>query len=70
MAAQLEEGCYENYTIFSHIFQFENGLSNDDVGAARGNVLREIRPGAGSKPGDFVEKSWGCYRRTTLGGML
>ena len=31
MAAQLEEGCYENYTILSHIFQFENGLSNDDV---------------------------------------
>ena len=41
------------------------GLSNDDVGVARGTVFQEIRPGAGFKTGDFVEKSWGGYRSKT-----
>ena len=41
-------------------------LSNDDVGVARGTVFQETRPWAGFKTGDFVKKSWGVYRRTTL----
>ena len=32
------------------------GLSNDDVGVARGTVFQEIRPGAGFKTGDFVKE--------------
>ena len=31
------------------------GLSNDDVGAARGTVFQEIRPGVGFETGDFVK---------------
>ena len=35
------------------------GLSNDDVGAARSTVFQEVRPGAGSKTGDFVKEKLG-----------
>ena len=43
------------------------GRSNDDVGVARGTEFQALRPGVGFKTGDFVEKNWGGYRRTTLG---
>ena len=45
----------------SHIFMFaKKGLSNDDVGAARGTtVFQKIRPGAGFKTVDFVEEILG-----------
>ena len=33
---------------------------------SRDTVFQEIRPGAGFETGDFVKKSWGCYRRTNL----
>ena len=32
------------------------GLLNDDLGVAKGIVFQEIRPGAGFKTGDCVEK--------------
>ena len=35
------------------------GLSNDDVGVARGTIFQEIRPGAGFKTGDFVKEKLG-----------
>ena len=35
------------------------GLLNDDVGGARGTAFQELRPGAGLKTGDFVEKKVG-----------
>ena len=41
------------------------GLSNDDVGAARGAVFQAIRLGVGFETGDFVEEMLGGYRRTT-----
>ena len=54
--------------ISSHIFLFEKkGLSNDDIGGARGTLFQETRPGAGFKTGDFVKEKWGGYRRTTRG---
>ena len=34
-------------------------LSNDDVGMARGTVVREIRPGAGFGSSDFVKEKLG-----------
>ena len=45
MGARHEKGCYEISS--SHIFHACKGLSNDDVGAARGNVFQKIRPGSG-----------------------
>ena len=54
MAARHEEGCYEK-NILKH-FHACKGLSNDDVGAARGTVFQEIRPGADFKTGDFAEE--------------
>ena len=39
--------------------------SNDDLGVARDSLFQEIRPGAGFKTGDFVQrKVGGGYRRT------
>ena len=35
------------------------GLSNDDVGVARGTVLQEVRPGAGFKISDSVNEKLG-----------
>ena len=48
-------------------FLVRKRLSNDDVGVATGNVVQEIRPGAGFKTGDFVKEKLGeiSYRRTT-----
>ena len=37
----------------------EEGLSNDDVGAARGTVFPEIWPGVGFETGDFVKEKLG-----------
>ena len=37
----------------------EEGLSNEDVGDARGTVFQEIRPRAGFKTDDFVEQKLG-----------
>ena len=37
----------------------DEGLSNDDVVAARVTVFQEIRPGAGFKTGDFVKEMLG-----------
>ena len=43
------------------------GLSNDDVGVARGNVYQGMRPGSGLKKlGHFVIEKLGGYLRTTL----
>ena len=56
----------EKYSIFRY-FLVCKGLSNDDVGVARGTVFQEIRPGGlFSKPMISLEKCWGgYYRRTT-----
>ena len=54
IAARHERGCYEK-SIFKH-FHASKGLSNDYVGAARGIIFQEIRPGDGFKPFDFVEE--------------
>ena len=65
MAARHEEGRYEK-SILKHFLGCE-GLSDDDVGAARGTVFQEIRPDVlVSKPAISLKKSWGGYRRTTL----
>ena len=57
VAARHEEGCYEE-NIFIHCFVCK-GLSNDDVGVARGTLFEEIRPDAGFKTDDFVKENWG-----------
>ena len=57
MAARHEEGCYEKSILKQ--FHVCKGLSNDDVGAARGTIFQEIRPGAGFKTGDFVKEMLG-----------
>ena len=61
MAARHEEGCHEMH-IFAYFLVLHEGLSNDDVGVARGTVFQEIRPGAGFKTGDFGKDK--------LGGLL
>ena len=46
--------------VSSCIFSGCEGLSNDDIEVARGNVFQEmIRPGAGFKTGDFVKRRIG-----------
>ena len=57
MAARRDERLHEKYNIC--ICFACKGLSNDDVGGARGTVLKEIRPGAGFKTGDFVKEVLG-----------
>ena len=57
MAALHEEGCYEK-SIHTNCFVCK-GLSNDDVGAERGTVFQEIRPGAVFKTGGFVKEKLG-----------
>ena len=58
MAARHEEGCYGMH--FSMHFLVCRGLSNDDVGVARGTVSQETRPGAGvSKPAISSKKNVG-----------
>ena len=62
MAARHKEGCYEK-SILKH-FHACKGLSNDDIGAARGTVFQEIRPGAGFKTGHFVKDKLAVRRAT------
>ena len=58
MAARHEEACYEKK--HPHTFScLPEGLSNHDVGVARGIVFQETRPGAGFKTGDFVKEKLG-----------
>ena len=38
---------------------FYKGLSDDDVGVARGIVFQEVRPAAGFKIGECVEETLG-----------
>ena len=59
MVARHEEGCYEKAS--SNIFMYaKKGLSNDDVGVARGTVFQETRPGAaGFKTGDSLKEKLG-----------
>ena len=61
MAARHEEGCHEKKKKHKNFIHFLScqGLSNDDVGVARGTVFQEIRPGVGFKTGDFVEDRLG-----------
>ena len=77
MAARHEEGCHEK--IILRIFFVCKGLSNDDVGGARGTILEEIQPGAGFKTGDFVKEVGGAtverlccffYKSWTLASYL
>ena len=39
-----------------HFFGCIEGLSNDDIEVAGAAAFQEIRPGAGCKTGDFVQK--------------
>ena len=54
MAAPQDER-FDEKTIFTY-FLFREGLSNHDVGVARGSLFQETWPGAGFKPGDFLEE--------------
>ena len=58
MAARLDGRCYET-NVFYYFLLDRKGLSNDDVGVARGIVFQEKRPGAGFKTGDFVKERLG-----------
>ena len=53
MAVRHEEICYAK-NIFM-CFLVGKGLSNDDVGVARGAIFQELRPESGFKTGDFVK---------------
>ena len=44
---------------YPHLLLVRKGLTNDDVGVARDIECREIRPGIGSKTGDFVKEKLG-----------
>ena len=57
MAARHEEGCYEKKSLMYSLACA--GLSNDDVGVARGTVFQEVRPGDGLKISDFVGEKLG-----------
>ena len=57
MADRHEEGYYEKNIPTN--FVVCNGLSNDDVGVARGTVFEEIRSGAGFKTDDSVKETLG-----------
>ena len=60
MAARHKEGCYlRNAAVHFLVCKERKGLSNDDVGVARGTVFQEVRPGAGFKTGGFVEEMLG-----------
>ena len=58
MAARHEEGLYMKNTIFIFFFACK-GLSNDEIGGARGTVFQEIRWRAGFETGDFVKQMLG-----------
>ena len=49
-------------------YYLQKGLSNDDVGVARGTVHRRYGQKLVSKPAISSEKSWVGYRRTTWSG--
>ena len=55
---QKHRGCYAK-TSCIYFLVGKQGLSNDDVGVARGNVFQGIQPGAGFKTGDFVDEKLG-----------
>ena len=57
MAARHEEGCHGK-TIFTY-FPVCKGLSNDDIGVARGTVILETRTEAGVKTSEFVNEELG-----------
>ena len=57
MVARHEEGGYE--TKIFVLFLVCKGLSNDDVGVARGAVFQNIWPGGGFKTGHFGKKKLG-----------
>ena len=63
MAARQEEGRYETQ-VFACVLVCK-GISNGDVGVAKGTVFEDMRPGVGFKPAISFKKSWGGYRRTT-----
>ena len=46
-------------TISSHILLFAKGVSNDDVGMARGIAFQKRRPEAGFKTSNFVQRKVG-----------
>ena len=59
-----QKGCNEN-NAFMYLVACK-GLSNDDVGVARGAAFQEIRAGVGFKTGHFVKpKFGGGYRSKT-----
>ena len=60
MAASREEGCYEK-SILKH-FHVYKGLSNDDVGVARGTVF------SGDTAGSWSQNR--RFRSTIVGGGL
>ena len=65
VAAPHDKGSCEKNYIFTYFLACE-GLSDDDVGVARGTLFQEIRPGAGFNAGDFTKETLGGgYRRTT-----
>ena len=50
----------KKYIYTKNVFMFaKEGLSNDDVGTARGTVFQGLRPRAGVKTGDFVKEKLG-----------
>ena len=57
MAARHQEDAMKTCTFKR--FLVCKGLSNDDVGRARGTVFQDIQPGAGFKTGDFVKDRLG-----------
>ena len=59
-AAQHDQGCYKK-ALVTHFLVFK-GLSNDDVGVARGTVFRENAAGSG-----FQNRRFRC-RKVNRGG--
>ena len=57
MAARHEEGC-DLIKVSIHVLVC-HGLSNNDLGVARGIVFQELRPGAGFQTGDYVREKLG-----------
>ena len=61
MAARHEEEDATNYeNAHLHLRFVCTGLSNDDVGVARGNVCRRYARELVSKPAIWLKKSWGA----------
>ena len=49
----------KNIYILRYYLACNKGPSNDDVWVANGTVFQEMRAGAGSKTGDFVQEKLG-----------